>query len=121
MSVSEKVGVGDGTVGVTVAVSVAVAVEVGLINVGVGVYVLVGGRIVEVDVGAGGEVYAVKVVVVVSVGGIAATLGGMTIPVKKRLVILIPMKSPIDRCLTSARLIMLLIATIKFRKGSPIE
>ena len=101
----------------------AVAVEVGLINVGVGVYVLVGGWIVEVDVGAGVDVdvYAVSVGVFVSVGRIAGTLGGISIPVKKRLVALIPIKSPIDRCLTSARLIMLLIATIKFRKGSPIE
>ena len=106
--------------GVAVAVSVTVAVEVGLINVGVGVYVLVGGRIVEVDVGAGVEV-VVSVAVVVSVGRVAATLGGMTIPVKKRPVALIPMKSPSDRDLVSARLIMILSATINFRKKIPIE
>ena len=107
--------------GVAVAVSVTVAVEVGPINVGVGVYVLVGGRIVEVDVGAGVEVYRVGVAVVVSVGRVAATLGGMTIPVNKRPVALIPMRSPSDRDLVSARLIMILIATTNFRKKYPIE
>ena len=103
--------------GVAVAVSVAVAVKVGLINVGVGVYVLVSGRIVEVDAGAGVDVYAVSVAVVVSVSRVTATLGGMTIPVNKRLVALIPMKSPIDRDLISARFIKLLIAAINFRKS----
>ena len=107
--------------GVAVAVSVTVAVEVGLINVGVGVYVLVGGRIVEVDVGAGVEVYAVSVAAVASVGRGAATLGGITIPVNKRPVALIPMRSPSDRDLVSARLIMILSATINFRKKNLIE
>jgi len=90
-------------------------------NVGVGVYVLVGGRIVEVDVSAGVKVYVVSVGVDVSIDRLAAILGGMNIPVNKRLVALIPMKNPIERCLTSARIKMLLIATIIFRKGSPIE
>jgi hypothetical protein len=115
--VSEKVGVGDGTVGVAVAISVAVAVEVGLINVGVGVYVLVGGRIVEVDAGVDVVAYALSVAVDVSVGRVAATLGGMTIPVKKRLVAHIPMKSPIDRYLISACIITFLNATINLRRS----
>ena len=107
--------------GVAETISVAVAVEVGLINVGVGVYVLVGGWIVGVDVSAGVKVYAVSVAVAVSVGWSATTLGGMNIPVKKRPIVLIPMKRLIDRDLVSARIKMLLIATIKFRKGFPIE
>jgi hypothetical protein len=101
-------------VGVALAISVAVGVEVGLINVGVGVYVLVGGWIVEVDAGAGVEVYALSAAVAVSVGWSATTLDGITIPVNKRLAAHIPMKSPIDRYLISACIIMLLNATINF-------
>ena len=112
---SEKVGVGDGTVGVAVAISVAVAVEVGLINVGVGVYVLVGGWIVEVDASAGVEVYALSAAVAVSVGWSATTLDGMTIPVRKRPVAHIPMTSPIDRYLISACITMSLNVAVNFR------
>jgi hypothetical protein len=93
-----------------------VAVEVGPINVGVGVYVLIRGLSVELDVGAGVDVDTDSVAVVVSNGRAAATLGGMNIPVNKRPVTLIPMKRPIDRDLVSARFIMILIATINFRK-----
>ena len=109
--------------GVAVAISVAVAVEVGLINVGVGVYVLVGGRIVEVDVDAGVdvEVYAVSMAVVVPIGWLAATPGGVTIPVNKKLVTHIPMKRPIDRYLISACIIMFLNATINFCRSSYIR
>ena len=114
---SEKVGVGVGTVAVAVAISVAVAVEVGLINVGVGVYVLVGGWIVEVDASAGVEVYALSAAVAVSVGWSATTLGGVTIPVNKKLVTHIPMKSPIDRYLISACIIMFLNANVNFRRS----
>ena len=108
---------------------VAVAVAVGLINVGVGVNVLVGGRIVDVYVSAGvgvsvsvgAEVYAVSVAVVVSAGRVAATLDGMIIPVNKRPIALIPMKSLLDKYVVLARITMLLIATINFRKESPID
>ena len=102
-----------------VAISVAVAVEVGLINVGVGVCVLVDERLVGVDVSAGIELYAVAVAV--SVGWSAATLGGTSIPVNKRAIALIPMKSPIERRVVLARIKMLLIPAINFLKGFPIE
>jgi hypothetical protein len=117
----ENVGVGAGIVGVAVDLSVTVAVEVGSINVGVGVYVLIRGLSVELDVGAGVDADAGSVAEVITIGRAAATLGGMNIPVKRRPVILIPMKSPIDRDLVSARFIMILIATINFRKWFPIE
>ena len=107
--------------GVAVAVSVTVAVEVGLINVGVGVYVLVGGRIVGVDLSACVEVYALSAAVAVSVGWSATTLGGVTIPVNKKLVTHIPMKRPIDRYLISACIIMFLNATINFCRSSYIR
>ena len=108
--------------GVSATIGVAVAVEVGLINVGVGVYVLVGGRMVGVDVSAGVEVYATSAAVAVSVGWSATTLGGINIPVNKRPITLIPMKRLIDGYVASARLIrMLLSATIIFRKGFPVE
>ena len=103
-------------------IGVAVEVEVGLINVGVGVNVLVGGRIVGVDVSAGVKVYVVSAVVAVSVGWSATTLGGMNIPVNKRPIVLILIKRLIDGYVVSARLIMMLLsATIKFRKGFPVE
>lgn len=97
------------------------AVEVGLVKVGVGVNVLVGGRCVDVDVGVGTEVYVVSVAVIVAVGRVAATTGEMYIPVNKRPVALIPIKSPIDRYWISARITMLLIAINNFRKGFPIR
>ena len=106
---------------VGVAVSVTMAVRVGLTTVGVGVYVLVGSWIVEEDVSAGVEVYAVSAAVAVSVGWSATTLGGMNIPVNKRPITLIPMKRLIDGYVVSARLVMLLSATINFRKGPPSD
>ena len=102
-------------------VFVAVAVEVDLFRAGVGVNVLVGGRIVEVDVRAGAEVYAVCVALFVSADRDAATLGGMNIPINKRPIALTPTKSLIDRYEALARNILLLIPIINFRKGFPIE
>ena len=87
---------------------------------GVGVLVLVGGG--TVSVGAGVDVQAVGVAEVVPIGWAAATLGEMIIPGIKRLAMLIPMNRPIDRCLTSTRiLIMLLMAINNVRKWFPIE
>lgn len=95
----DRVGVGDGTVGVIVGVFTLVAV-LSLINVGVGVYVLVGGRVVWVGSGVG--VNAVGVGVGVSVGREAATVGGTNMPASNRNVAPSPMKRPMPRYLTSA-------------------
>ena len=98
----ERVGVGDGTVGVRVGVLVIVAVSVGWIKVGVGVYVLVSGGIVGVVCGDGVE--AIGVDAGVFVGREAVRVGGTRIPAKSIEVALKPMKSPRLRYLMSARI-----------------
>jgi hypothetical protein len=101
--VSAKVGVGEGTVGVTVGVFVSVAVNVGLINVGVDVYVFVGGKTVEVGCSVDGG--RVGKTVIVSVGMGITIVCGTSIPVSKRAVTQIPMMNPIERYLISDRMI----------------
>ena len=98
----ERVGVGDGTVGVRVGVLVIVAVSVGWIKVGVGVYVLVSGGIVGVVCSDGVE--AIGVDVGVSVGRDAARVGGTSIPANNKEVALKPTKRPMPRYLMSARI-----------------
>jgi len=89
-------------VGVLVGVDVLVSVLI-LISVGVGVYVFVGGRVV--GEGCGVPVKVIDVAVCVWVGCEDATAGGTSIPVNSSAVPLIPMKSPKDRYLTSARMV----------------
>ena len=100
---SEKVGVGDGTVGVTVGVLEDVAVSVGRIKVGVGVKVGVDGCVVREDCGPGVNALVVDVRVVN--GGEAATVGVISIPVNSSPVAHIPIIRPMERYLISERIV----------------
>jgi len=112
--VSEKVGVGDGAVGVTVGVLVDVAVSVGQIKVGVGVKVGVDGCAVGEDCGP--VVSTLELDVGVFNGGEAASVGVISIPVNSSPVAHIPMKRPMERYLISARMMGGI-----FFVGGPIE
>ena len=96
---------GDGIGGAAGAIFLIVAVEVGSVNI-------------VIDVLVGVELFAVGVDGAVVVDRGAPTLSEMGIPVIKKLIVLTPRKSPIDRYATSARNKLLRTTTINFLKSS---